>query len=234
MTDFKFNCPHCNQHLEAPPELLGQSIACPSCNGAIRLPDPQPEQAPIRIPVAQRATPPASEALLQQPGPGRRSPAIIIGIIATVAAVAVVGLLVVLAKGHLRLPGVGQSATIDVEYTSGHGAVSGAFDKSSKLELSDLSFDGRTVVFNYKNLHDDKVGGWTFDVIVTTYTKDGTEVDTVDKSLYPGEVYVPCSGKIISIPTDPKHQSIARVTIEHVGAFSQSRFKDSLDRMMGR
>lgn len=46
MSEFKFNCPHCKQHLEAPEELLGQTINCPSCNGAIQLP------APTRTPQA--------------------------------------------------------------------------------------------------------------------------------------------------------------------------------------
>jgi len=40
MSDFKFNCPHCKQSLEAPGEMLGQQIECPSCKGAIALPSP--------------------------------------------------------------------------------------------------------------------------------------------------------------------------------------------------
>jgi len=234
MSDFKFNCPHCNQHLEAPQELMGQTLPCPSCNGAIRLPDPQPDPTPIRIPVAQRPTHVPPSELPNQPATRGSPRTVMVAIIAALVCVAVVGLLFLIAKGHVQLPEAAESATIDVEYTSGHGAVSGAFDKSSQLELSNLSFDGRTVVFNYKNLNDDKVGGWVFGVIVKTYTKAGVEVDTVEKTLYPGEVSVPCSGKIISIPTDTKQQKIARVSVEHVGAFSQSRFSDSLDRLMGR
>jgi len=41
MSDFKFNCPHCEQSLEAPEEMLGQTIECPSCNGSILLPKPK-------------------------------------------------------------------------------------------------------------------------------------------------------------------------------------------------
>lgn len=43
MTDFKFNCPHCNQSLEAPQDMLGETIECPSCNGSIQLPEPKPQ-----------------------------------------------------------------------------------------------------------------------------------------------------------------------------------------------
>ena len=43
MADLKFNCPHCQQSLEAPEELLGQDISCPTCNGAIKVPKPQPK-----------------------------------------------------------------------------------------------------------------------------------------------------------------------------------------------
>jgi hypothetical protein len=43
MPDFKFNCPHCKQSLEAPDEMLGQTIECPSCKGKIVLPKSEPE-----------------------------------------------------------------------------------------------------------------------------------------------------------------------------------------------
>jgi uncharacterized protein (DUF983 family) len=43
MSDLKFNCPHCKQSLEAPEDMLGQTIECPSCQGAIQIPSPQPE-----------------------------------------------------------------------------------------------------------------------------------------------------------------------------------------------
>ena len=42
MVELKFNCPHCNQSLEAPEEMLGENIECPACNGAIQLPIPEP------------------------------------------------------------------------------------------------------------------------------------------------------------------------------------------------
>jgi len=42
MSDFKFNCSHCNQSLEAPDEMLGTVINCPACNGVITLQNPAP------------------------------------------------------------------------------------------------------------------------------------------------------------------------------------------------
>lgn len=42
MSDYKFICPHCNQSLEAPTDMLGQTIECPTCNRAIELPPPPP------------------------------------------------------------------------------------------------------------------------------------------------------------------------------------------------
>ena len=38
MADLKFNCPHCQQPLESPPELFGQKIECPSCQQIIQVP----------------------------------------------------------------------------------------------------------------------------------------------------------------------------------------------------
>lgn len=38
MTDFKFNCPHCKQSLEAEDDARGQTVSCPTCNGQIQVP----------------------------------------------------------------------------------------------------------------------------------------------------------------------------------------------------
>jgi predicted nucleic acid-binding Zn ribbon protein len=49
MPDFKFNCPHCDQSLEAPEELLGQQISCPTCKKIFNVTrQPSIEAAPIR------------------------------------------------------------------------------------------------------------------------------------------------------------------------------------------
>ncbi len=52
MSDIKFDCLHCSQHLEAPDDMQGQTIDCPNCN------------TPIRIPFSDRqeAAPPPSTA----------------------------------------------------------------------------------------------------------------------------------------------------------------------------
>jgi hypothetical protein len=38
MSDFKFNCPHCNQHLKCDEAASGRQIQCPNCNHLIRIP----------------------------------------------------------------------------------------------------------------------------------------------------------------------------------------------------
>ena len=43
MSDLAFNCPHCQQSLEAPEDMLGESIECPSCGGTIQIPAPDSE-----------------------------------------------------------------------------------------------------------------------------------------------------------------------------------------------
>jgi formylglycine-generating enzyme required for sulfatase activity len=47
MDDLKFDCPHCNQSLEAPEELFGQSVDCPACKGLIVIPNPRAVLAPL-------------------------------------------------------------------------------------------------------------------------------------------------------------------------------------------
>ena len=38
----KTPCPNCNQRLDIPEELLGETIECPACNGSITIPAPDP------------------------------------------------------------------------------------------------------------------------------------------------------------------------------------------------
>jgi len=56
MSDFKFNCPHCKQSLEAPEEMLGLSIDCPGCNGKIEIPVPEPKIKSPPIPPSTQTT----------------------------------------------------------------------------------------------------------------------------------------------------------------------------------
>ena len=48
MSDYKYQCPHCSQHLSIPNDLFGQIIKCTSCNELFSVPKP--------IPVAVRVT----------------------------------------------------------------------------------------------------------------------------------------------------------------------------------
>ena len=38
MPDVNFDCPHCRQNLDAPVQLAGKSLACPSCQKNITIP----------------------------------------------------------------------------------------------------------------------------------------------------------------------------------------------------
>ena len=57
--EMKINCPHCNQTLEVPPEMLGQAADCPACNRSIQLPSAQPKTPPLPAtnPVIEKTTP---------------------------------------------------------------------------------------------------------------------------------------------------------------------------------
>jgi DNA-directed RNA polymerase subunit RPC12/RpoP len=39
MAIVKFECSHCSQHLEAPDEMSGESVDCPSCGVCLVVPD---------------------------------------------------------------------------------------------------------------------------------------------------------------------------------------------------
>lgn len=62
MSDYKFSCPHCNRHLESPPDLFGQTLDCPSCNRQITVPDPAQHPQAVRV-----ADPPPIQAAQKQP-----------------------------------------------------------------------------------------------------------------------------------------------------------------------
>lgn len=38
MSEFKFSCPHCKQHLQCDEQFSGREIQCPGCNVLIRIP----------------------------------------------------------------------------------------------------------------------------------------------------------------------------------------------------
>ena len=38
MADIRFNCPSCNQSMEAPSDMSGQVVACPSCRSTFKIP----------------------------------------------------------------------------------------------------------------------------------------------------------------------------------------------------
>lgn len=38
MSDFKFSCPHCKQHLQVNEQFSGRQIQCPNCHHLIRIP----------------------------------------------------------------------------------------------------------------------------------------------------------------------------------------------------
>ena len=69
MSELKFNCPHCNQLLEAPEEMFGKTNECPSCSGQIQIPYPIPTPAPGVSPAPKR-----QQAQLKAPPPSKTKP----------------------------------------------------------------------------------------------------------------------------------------------------------------
>jgi len=55
MAEISFACPHCKQHLDAPPEMAGDQLACPTCRKPIQVPTVEPVKlSPQRGPLAGR------------------------------------------------------------------------------------------------------------------------------------------------------------------------------------
>jgi DNA-directed RNA polymerase subunit RPC12/RpoP len=50
MSDFKFTCPHCQQHLSADSSMVGSEVACPTCSGRLIVPEPPTSQPRVTHP----------------------------------------------------------------------------------------------------------------------------------------------------------------------------------------
>ena len=80
MSEFKFNCPHRDQHLKCDDGASGRQIQCPNCDHLIRIPpapghtaDYQPESGMTWVThvSAGRVEPPANLSLPPNPPPGK-------------------------------------------------------------------------------------------------------------------------------------------------------------------
>lgn len=60
MADIRFNCPSCNQSLEAEPDMAGQLIDCPSCNQPLEVPFPKRTSSPAQAVSGSSLAPPVT------------------------------------------------------------------------------------------------------------------------------------------------------------------------------
>src|SRR5437868_8215717 len=98
MSEFKFSCSNCGQHLSGDDSWRGMQIVCPSCTAAIVV--PQMASAPVAgLKISGPAMTAAPPPILAQPQPARHVPGIHAQAPAqraTVSAGAIVSLILVL------------------------------------------------------------------------------------------------------------------------------------------
>ncbi|MBE6372295.1 MAG: hypothetical protein E7055_09515 [Lentisphaerae bacterium] len=132
--------------------------------------------------------------------------------------------------GILLLAGCGGSPSVKITYTTGSGFKPESRYGQIGISISAVSFKNGTVTFTYTNSHSRKDGA-SFDgeissITLKTYNSNQILVDEKTVQMFPGEIgSLPCEGKIVSIPTDTKGQSISRIEMEHVCRFSTDRWK---------
>jgi hypothetical protein len=73
MPDIKFACPHCQQHIQAPEGYAGMEIACPACQGGMRVPGTPAAPAVPRVSIAA-PPPPSTEVGTACPSCGNPMP----------------------------------------------------------------------------------------------------------------------------------------------------------------
>jgi TM2 domain-containing membrane protein YozV len=59
MTDINFDCPHCEQNIDAPADMAGDTVDCPNCEQSIQIPAPVATDRPVRKKVVMKKRPPA-------------------------------------------------------------------------------------------------------------------------------------------------------------------------------
>lgn len=62
-SNFTFPCPHCGQHLEATPDMVGIALDCPGCGNSIVI--PSPPGAPSDAPPSEAIAPTAQAPVIQ-------------------------------------------------------------------------------------------------------------------------------------------------------------------------
>lgn len=65
MSAIKFDCSSCRQSLEAPPEMGGQTVECPSCKSALRVPSCSPDLSPTTAELEQKENVKTTEERLE-------------------------------------------------------------------------------------------------------------------------------------------------------------------------
>lgn len=79
MSEFKFDCPLCQEPIQCGVEYAGYPIQCPACNGQITV--PKPEARPkVRVTTTGRSTPPMPVIPPLQDRSGSKSPYLKIGV----------------------------------------------------------------------------------------------------------------------------------------------------------
>jgi len=62
MSDFKFACPQCQQHIACGPEYFGHQISCPACGAQMQVPNPSPPAPPSSPLIPRPPAPPQAGA----------------------------------------------------------------------------------------------------------------------------------------------------------------------------
>lgn len=68
MADINFDCPFCDQNIDAPEQAQGRRVHCPGCGQVIRVPEPAGPRVPIKIRNEKKA-PPGSGINVGAPAP---------------------------------------------------------------------------------------------------------------------------------------------------------------------
>jgi DNA-directed RNA polymerase subunit RPC12/RpoP len=86
MSQFKFSCPHCDQHLQCDEQASGREIQCPNCHHLIRVPpipgrtaeyNPESGKTWATFVASGNVPPPKGVSLARKPdrsGPPRKEP----------------------------------------------------------------------------------------------------------------------------------------------------------------
>jgi len=225
MNDIKFACPHCTQHITAPPDMAGDAIECPTCKKPMTVPavviEPAVQSPQEPVPRTQADGP----LFPSIPEPVKKKPARRRAIVIAVIVCVVLGVCLLLA---VRVVARAKKPTISVNFTEPE-------EIAKCITMKDVTFKEGVFSCTYLNKYHPPAKDpddirllsqdYTYTIDVQTFTAAGAKIDNDGAVVTDSEVSKPENenGMVLTVKTETKGQRVSKVVVTHKTERRQTR-----------